>query len=96
MYESACAARPTVGVLFGIRVGGPIGGWGGAGTTRLQLQYKGDSDHTYTDLANILPCAGILTLPIVSWLLDKKARPPLPLPSVTPLPPPQMRSLTTC
>eukprot|EP00208_Stichococcus_sp_RCC1054_P002385 CAMPEP_0206140458 /NCGR_PEP_ID=MMETSP1473-20131121/9531_1 /ASSEMBLY_ACC=CAM_ASM_001109 /TAXON_ID=1461547 /ORGANISM="Stichococcus sp, Strain RCC1054" /LENGTH=615 /DNA_ID=CAMNT_0053534611 /DNA_START=553 /DNA_END=2400 /DNA_ORIENTATION=+ len=42
------------------------------GTTRLQLQYKGDTNYTYTDLANILPCAGILTLPIVSWLLDKK------------------------
>lgn len=45
---------------------------GCAGTTRLQLQHKGDTNYTYTDLANILPCAGILTLPIVSWLLDKK------------------------
>lgn len=42
------------------------------GTARLQLQHKGDDDHTYTDLANILPCAGILGLPIISWLLDKK------------------------
>ena len=43
-----------------------------AGTTRLQLEHKGDYDHTYTDLANILPCAGILGLPLISWLLDKK------------------------
>lgn len=42
------------------------------GTLRLQLEHKGDANHTYTDLANILPCLGILGLPIVSWLLDKK------------------------
>lgn len=47
-----------------------------AGTARLQLQHKGDYDHTYTDLANILPCAGILGLPIISWLLDKKVNTP--------------------
>ena len=45
------------------------------GTARLQLQHKGDDNHTYTDLANILPCAGILGLPIISWLLDKKVLP---------------------
>ncbi len=45
-----------------------------AGTARLQLQHKGDYDHTYTDLANILPCAGVIGLPVISWLLDKKAR----------------------
>lgn len=42
------------------------------GTTRLQLQYKGDKDHSYTDLANILPCAGIIAIPFIAWLLDKK------------------------
>lgn len=42
------------------------------GTLRLQLEHKGDEKHVYTDLANILPCLGILGLPIVSWLLDKK------------------------
>jgi hypothetical protein len=47
-------------------------GFHNAGTARLQLQHKGDDNHTYTDLANILPCAGILGLPIISWLLDKK------------------------
>ena len=51
-----------------------------AGTARLQLQHKGDDNHTYTDLANILPCAGILGLPIISWLLDKKVCQPAELP----------------
>lgn len=46
--------------------------FGGAGTTRLQLLHKGDKDYTYTDLANILPMGGILSIGIIAWLLDKK------------------------
>lgn len=46
--------------------------FGCAGTARLQLLHKGDSDYTYTDLANILPMGGILSIGIIAWLLDKK------------------------
>ena len=44
-----------------------------AGTARLQLVHKGDFNYTYTDLANILPMGGILSIGIIAWLLDKKA-----------------------
>ena len=35
--------------------------------------HKGDFNYTYTDLANILPMGGILSIGIIAWLLDKKA-----------------------
>ena len=44
-----------------------------AGTARLQLVHKGDVNYRYTDLANILPMGGILSIGIIAWLLDKKA-----------------------
>ncbi len=43
-----------------------------AGTARLQLVHKGDITYTYTDLANILPIGGILSIGLIAWLLDKK------------------------
>lgn len=42
-----------------------------AGTTRLQLQAKGD-DGTYTDFANIVVAFAFLGIPLIGWLLDKK------------------------
>ena len=42
------------------------------GTTRLQLEHKGDSSHTFTSMANIVPAFGFLGIPIIGWLLDKK------------------------
>ena len=45
-----------------------------AGTARLQLVHKGDINYKYTDLANILPMGGILSIGLIAWLLDKKAR----------------------
>ncbi len=44
------------------------------GTARLQLVHKGDITYTYTDLANILPIGGILSIGLIAWLLDKKVR----------------------
>ena len=43
------------------------------GTTRLQLEHKGDSPgYTYTGIANVVPAFGFLGIPIISWLLDKQ------------------------
>jgi len=42
------------------------------GTTRLQLEHKGDVNHHYTDFANIIPAFGFLGIPFMTWLLDKK------------------------
>ena len=45
------------------------------GTTRLQLEHKGDSPgYTYTGIANVVPAFGFLGIPIISWLLDKQVR----------------------
>ena len=44
------------------------------GTTRLQLEHKGDSAHVVTDIANIVPAFGFVGIPIIGWLLDKQAR----------------------
>ena len=46
------------------------------GTTRLQLEHKGDANgYTYTGIANVVPAFGFLGIPVISWLLDKQARP---------------------
>ncbi|KAK9804317.1 hypothetical protein WJX72_006375 [[Myrmecia] bisecta] len=42
------------------------------GTTRLQLEHKGDLDHAYTDVANIIVSFGWLGIPFIGWCLDKK------------------------
>ena len=45
------------------------------GTTRLQLEHKGDANgYTYTGIANVVPAFGFLGIPVISWLLDKQAR----------------------
>ena len=36
--------------------------------------HKGDINYKYTDLANILPIGGILSIGLIAWLLDKKVR----------------------
>jgi len=47
------------------------------GTTRLQLEHKGDANgYTYTGIANVVPAFGFLGIPVISWLLDKQARAP--------------------
>ena len=46
------------------------------GTTRLQLEHKGDANgYIYTGIANVVPAFGFLGIPVISWLLDKQARP---------------------
>ncbi len=42
------------------------------GTTRLQLEHKGDSRHHYTNFANIIVSFGFVGIPLIGWLLDKK------------------------
>ncbi len=42
------------------------------GTTRLQLEHKGDTAHHFTAFANIIPAFGFLGIPVITWLLDKK------------------------
>ena len=42
------------------------------GTTRLQLEHKGDQNHHFTAFANIIPAFGFLGIPFMTWLLDKK------------------------
>lgn len=42
------------------------------GTTRLQLEHKGDSSHVVTNIANVVPAFGFVGIPVISWLLDKK------------------------
>jgi hypothetical protein len=42
------------------------------GTTRLQLEHKGDSEHVVTNIANVVPAFGFIGIPIIAWLLDKK------------------------
>lgn len=42
------------------------------GTTRLQLEHKGDSAHVVTNIANVVPAFGFVGIPIIAWLLDKK------------------------
>lgn len=42
------------------------------GTTRLQLEHKGDTNHHFTAFANIIPAFGFLGIPFMTWLLDKK------------------------
>lgn len=42
------------------------------GTTRLQLEHKGDIYHHYTSFAQIVPAFGFLGIPFMTWLLDKK------------------------
>ncbi len=42
------------------------------GTTRLQLEHKGDSNHVVTNIANVVPAFGFVGIPIIAWLLDKK------------------------
>ncbi len=42
------------------------------GTTRLQLEHKGDVNHVFTNLANIVPAFGFIGIPVIGWLLDNK------------------------
>lgn len=42
------------------------------GTTRLQLEHKGDSRHHYTNFANIIVSFGFVCIPVIGWLLDHK------------------------
>lgn len=42
------------------------------GTTRLQLEHKGDANHVFTNLANIVPAFGFVGIPVIGWLLDNK------------------------
>ena len=42
------------------------------GTIRLQLEHKGDDNHTFTGIANIVPAFGFLGIPVIGWLLDTK------------------------
>lgn len=44
------------------------------GTTRLQLEHKGDGlhHHRFTSFANIIVSFGFVCIPIIGWLLDKK------------------------
>ena len=45
-----------------------------AGTMRLQLENKGDNDHTLTNFGNIVVAFAFVTIPVIGWLLDKKVR----------------------
>ena len=42
------------------------------GTTRLQLEHKGDAAHVVTNVANVVPAFGFIGIPVIGWLLDKK------------------------
>jgi hypothetical protein len=42
------------------------------GTTRLQLEHKGDVNHVFTNIANIVPAFGFIGIPVIGWLLDNK------------------------
>lgn len=44
------------------------------GTTRLQLEHKGDGrhGHHYTNFANIIVSFGFVCIPVIGWLLDHK------------------------
>ena len=42
------------------------------GTTRLQLEHKGDVLHHYTNFANIIVSFGFVVIPVIGWLLDHK------------------------
>lgn len=42
------------------------------GTTRLQLEHKGDDRHHYTNFANIIVSFGFVVIPVIGWLLDHK------------------------
>lgn len=42
------------------------------GTTRLQLEQKGDIHLRVTGIANIVPAFGFLGIPVIGWLLDTK------------------------
>lgn len=42
------------------------------GTTRLQLEHKGDAAHVVTNIANVVPAFGFVGIPVIGWLLDKK------------------------
>ena len=44
------------------------------GTTRLQLESKGDADTgwTYTKIASIVPAFGFVGIPCIGWLLDHR------------------------
>lgn len=42
------------------------------GTTRLQLEHKGDAAHHYTNFANVIVSFGFVVIPVIGWLLDQK------------------------
>jgi hypothetical protein len=42
------------------------------GTQRLQLDYKGDAAHNYSNMGNIVVAFAFIAIPVIGWLLDKK------------------------
>ena len=68
-----CACISSMHLVYCTRVSVPP--VAAAGTTRLQLQRKGDSGE-YTDFANIVVAFAFLTIPVIGWLLDKKVNTP--------------------
>lgn len=42
------------------------------GTTRLQLEHKGDRLHHYTNFGNVIVSFGFVCIPVIGWLLDHK------------------------
>jgi hypothetical protein len=42
------------------------------GTQRLQLDYKGDSSHAYSNAGNVVVAFAFVAIPLIAWLLDKK------------------------
>lgn len=45
-----------------------------AGTMRLQLQNKGSNYEAYSNFGNVIVAFAFLLIPVIGWLLDKKAR----------------------
>lgn len=44
------------------------------GTMRLQLEQKGDDNHSVINFGNIIVAFAFVTIPLIGWLLDKKVR----------------------
>ena len=42
------------------------------GTQRLQLDYKGDWNNSYSNFGNVVVAFAFVAIPIIGWLLDKK------------------------
>jgi hypothetical protein len=44
------------------------------GTTRLQLEAKGDTNNAYSNFGNVVVAFAFLAIPLIGWLLDTKVR----------------------